>query len=58
MPLKKKKKSFAIKATGTKEGWYWHKDRRIHQRSGTESPEINAHVHGQLLFGKSGKGIQ
>ena len=30
--------------------WYWHKK--------TESPEINSHTYGQLIYDKGGKNIQ
>ena len=35
--------------------WYWHKNREI---NGTEIPEINPHIYGQLMFDKGGKNIQ
>ena len=37
---------------------YRHKNRNTHKGDKTESPEINPHTYGHLVFNKGGKNIQ
>ena len=46
------------KPTIVKTVWYWHKARHIDQWSGTDSPEINLYIYGQLVFDKGARSIQ
>lgn len=46
------------KTTIIKTAWYWHENRCIAQWDRLRRPELDPHLHGQLIYDKGDKTIQ